>query len=112
MEGIIDPAQAKIDGVMGIEVPGLIGFDIDLIDIEVQFKAIDGIGVAADIVLIPVITEEIGAGNLVGVDVFPFYVSVAVPILIECIAVEVEAVVAKVAAEVEVVLFVDVMTDE
>ena len=95
----------------GAEEPAEIRFEVQLVNIETQLICIDRIFIAPYAVLIPVIARSHDTVEFVAENMLPLQGYILIAIGIGGVVVEIEVVFAEIARKIEVVLFIDLMTD-
>src|ERR1700761_2510500 len=111
MKLIINSIQSIAYGMTVIGGVGKLCTEMALIDIESQFKGIDGIMGIGDTVLITVVSRRKQDIALVIKNMFPFDIGVLITVTISRIVIEIEPVGAHIAHHIERILWIEYMRD-
>src|SRR5215472_2348927 len=106
MQLVTQGTQSEIERMAAAQEVIEVRPEIELIDIEAHLIGIDQVVCTGNRVLIAVITRGNRAVQPVVVNMFPFKRNVAVTVTVRGVVVEIEMVFAKVACEIEAILFI------
>ena len=111
MQFVEDGTAAEIEGLLVIDPIGEIRLQIGLADLVLQLVTIDGIEVAADVILVIVNAGRQDAEKLIVENMFPFYDRIFVAIFISSVPVEPEIIIAYISGQINIVFSIDGVAD-